>query len=81
MFVNVGWLRTCHIHIKKGLSAILALLFSALLLSFLLLSFFLLSFLDGRSRLEVDRDVASRFLLALTRMDSLDSEIALMVER
>ena len=52
---------------------------SALLLSFLLLS--CLSLLDGRSRLEVDRDAANWFLLALTRMDSLDSEIALMVER
>ena len=40
-------------------------------------------FLDGngRSRLEVDRDAASWFLLALTRVDSLDREIALMVKR
>ena len=45
------------------------------------LSALLLSFLDGRSRLEVDRDAASWFLLALSRVDSLDREIALMVER
>ena len=76
MFVNVLVENMSHSH--RGLSA---LLFSALLLSFLLLSFLLLSFLDGRSRLEVDRDVASRFLLALARVDSLDREIALMVER
>ena len=55
-------------HSHRGLSA---LLFSALLLSFL----------DGRSRLEVDRDVASWFLLALARVDNLDREIALMVKR
>ena len=62
-------------HSHRGLDALLALLFSALLLR-ALLSFLLLSFLDGRSRLEVDRDVASRFLLALARVDSLDREIA-----
>ena len=63
----------------RGLSAILALLFSALLLSFFLLS--CLSLLADRSRFEVDRDVASWFPLALARVDSLDREIALMIKR
>ena len=64
-------------HSHRGLSA---LLFSALLLiRALLLS--CLSLLDGRSRLEVDRDAANWFLLALSRVDSLDREIALMIER
>ena len=54
---------------------------SALLLSALLLRALFLSFLDGRSRLEVNRDVSSWFLLALARLDSLDREITLMVKR